>query len=103
MKIKIESSKIVKALKKLNGIEVVLENASDAKEAIDLILSKNELFENKENQKLKDVKVTSLQEYESSAVDYKLMFLMEFLFEEGVPMETKIGLIKSLQELFAKL
>ena len=40
MKIKVESEKIIKAVKKLNGIEVVLESAEDAKEAIDLVLRK---------------------------------------------------------------
>jgi len=34
MKIKVESEKIVKAVKKLEGIEMVLENAEDAKEAL---------------------------------------------------------------------
>ncbi len=41
MKIKVESEKIVKAVKKLDGIEIVLEDADDAKEAISLILGAN--------------------------------------------------------------
>ncbi|MBW2113407.1 MAG: hypothetical protein JRH04_00890 [Deltaproteobacteria bacterium] len=40
MKISVESEKIIKAVKKLDGIEIVLENADDAKEGIDLILRK---------------------------------------------------------------
>ena len=34
MKIKVESEKLVKAVKKLDGIEIVLENAEDAKQAM---------------------------------------------------------------------
>jgi copper chaperone CopZ len=34
MKIKVESEKIIKAVKKLDGIEIVLENLDDAREAI---------------------------------------------------------------------
>jgi hypothetical protein len=34
MKVKVESEKIIKAVKKLDGIEIVLENTTDAKEAI---------------------------------------------------------------------
>jgi len=34
MKVKVESEKIVKAVRKLEGIEMVLENAEDAKEAL---------------------------------------------------------------------
>ena len=45
MKIKVESEKIIKAVKKLDGIEMVLENLNDAKEAIELILSRSGLFE----------------------------------------------------------
>ena len=45
MKIKVESEKIIKAVKKLEDIEIVLENLSDAKEAIQLILSRSGLFE----------------------------------------------------------
>jgi len=37
MKVKVESEKIIKAVKKLDGIEIVLENTNDAKEAINLI------------------------------------------------------------------
>jgi hypothetical protein len=43
MKIKVESEKIIKAVKKLEGIEIVLENLNDAKEAIQLILSRSGL------------------------------------------------------------
>ena len=45
MKIKVEAEKIIKAVKKLDGIEMVLENSDDAKEALNLILRKTELFE----------------------------------------------------------
>ena len=79
MKVKVESEKIVKAVKKLDGIEIVLENADDAKEAINLILRKTDLFEKDDYKKLKEVRVTSFQEYKTSAVDYKMIFLLEFL------------------------
>ena len=68
MKIKIESEKIVKAVKKLDGIEIVLENSDDAKDAIDLILRKTELFQRDNYKKLKDVKVISFQLYEKIQV-----------------------------------
>ena len=45
MKIKVESEKIIKAVKKLDGIEIVLENLDDAKEAINLILLRAGLFD----------------------------------------------------------
>jgi len=103
MKVKVESEKIVKAVKKLDGIEIVLENADDAKEAINLILRKTDLFEKDDYKKLKEVKVTSFQEYKTSAVDYKMVFLLEFLFEKDVSLETKVAAIKEVQEFFGKI
>jgi len=64
MKIKVESAKIVKALKKLEGIEVVLENAEDAKEALHLILVKSGLSLKEGRAGLRDVAVSSTQKYE---------------------------------------
>ena len=43
MKIQVESEKIVKALKKLEGVELVLESPGDAMEALSLIVSKARL------------------------------------------------------------
>ena len=100
MKIKVESEKIIKAMKKLDGIEIVLENPIDAKEAIDIILRKVDRFQKQDFQKLKDVKVTSFQRYETSAVDYKMIFLLEFMFEEDISPDIKLALIKELQDFF---
>jgi len=100
MKIKVESEKIIKAMKKLDGIEIVLENPTDAKEAIDIILRKVDRFQKQDFQKLKDVKVTSFQRYETSAVDYKMIFLLEFMFEEDISPDIKLALIKELQDFF---
>ena len=100
MKIKIESQKIIKAVKKLDGIEIVLENLEDAKEAIHLILTRTGLFETHADAKLKDVTVTSYQKYETTAVDYKMIFLLEFVFEADIPLDTKVAVIKELQDFF---
>jgi hypothetical protein len=103
MKIKVESEKIIKAVKKLDGIEVVLENPEDAKDAINLILRKTELFDREDFGKVKDVTVTSFQKYETSAVDYKMIFLLEFLFEDNVSLDSRVSVIKGLQEFFSKV
>ena len=103
MKTKIEGEKIIKAVKKLDGIEIVLENLDDAKEAIQLILIRTGLFEKHRDAKLKDVNVTSYQNYETTAVDYKMIFLLEFIFEEDIPLDTKVAVIKDLQSFFAKV
>ncbi len=103
MKIKVESEKIIKAVKKMDEIEIVLENLDDAKEAIDLILIKIGLFEKHDDLKLKDVKVTSYQKYDTTAVDYKMIFLLEFMFDGDVPLEKEVAVLKEFQEFFSKV
>jgi hypothetical protein len=103
MKIKVEGEKIIKAVKKLNSIEIVVENPDDAKEAIHLIFAKIGLFEKDKSAELKDFNVSAFQRYETSAVNYKMIFLLEFFFEESVSLEKKVALIKELQEFFDKV
>jgi hypothetical protein len=103
MKIKIESEKIIKAVKKLEGIEIVLENLQDAKEALQLILDRSGLLERHKGGKFKEVKVTSFQKYETTAVDYKMIFLLEFMFEADVSLNDKVAIIKELQDFFNKV
>lgn len=103
MKIKVESEKIIKAVKKLDGIEIVLENPDDAKEALDLILRKADLSNREEYENVKDIKVTSYQKYESSAVNYKMIFLLEFIFNKNISLDIKASLIKGLQNFFDKV
>jgi hypothetical protein len=102
MKIKVDRAKIVKALKEVEGIEVTLENAEDAKEALDLILKKSQLFKGAEGKQLKDIIVTASQEYKTSAVEYNLIFTLEFVFASGVFTDAKTALIKGVQDFFAK-
>jgi hypothetical protein len=103
MKIKVEGEKIIKAVKKLDGIEIVLENLEDAKEAINLILLRTGLFDKHKDAELKNVKVTSFQKYETTAVDYKMIFLLEFLFDDGVALDIKVSVLKELQDFFNKV
>ena len=98
MKIRVESEKIIHAVKKLNGIEVVLETPEDAKEAINLILGKIGLLKKDAHDVLKDIRVTSSQRYETSAVTYRMIFLLEFLFEEEVPLNSRVDAIREFQE-----
>ena len=103
MKIKVESEKIIKAVKKLDGIEIVLENLDDAKEAINLILLRAGLFEKQKDAEPKEVRVSSYQKYETTAVNYKMIFLLEFIFENDVSLDTRVAVIKELQEFFSKV
>ena len=103
MKIKVESEKIIKAVKKLDGIEIVLENLDDAKEAVHLILARTGLIEKHMQDWFEDVKVASFQKYETTAVDYKMIFLLEFIFKADATLDDKVAAIKELQNFFNTL
>jgi hypothetical protein len=47
--------------------------------------------------------VTSFQEYKTSAVNYRMLFLLEFLFEDDVSLDTRISIIKEVQDFFGKI
>ena len=55
------------------------------------------------HEKLQDLKVTSFEKYETSAVDYKMIVLIEFIFVDKTPLDTKVHIINELQEFFAKI
>jgi len=101
MKIKVAADKIVKGVQKLEGVEIVVENPQDAREGIDLILDKTGIKKDLEGT-LKDIKTTAFQSYETSAVDYKMMFLLEFVFEDPVPLDTRVSAIRDLQSFLEK-
>ena len=103
MKIKVESQKIISAVKKLDGIEIVLENLEDAREAIQLILLRTGLFDKHKEVEIKEVKVTSYQRYETTAVDYKMIFLLEFVFKNDSALDSKVAVLKELQNFFNKV
>lgn len=103
MKIKVEGEKIIKAVKKYEGIEILLENPEDAKEALNLILRKSDVFKSSDHGALKDVEVSSFREYKTSAVDYKMIFLLDFVFKEQTDPDRKVAVIKDLQEFFNRV
>jgi len=102
MKIKVEKEKIIHAVRKIEGIKIVLEDANDAKEATELILAREDLFGDGDYAKPKDVNVTHMQEYRDSSVDYKIIYLLEFIFADDVALGAKASFIKKLQAFFDK-
>ena len=100
MKIKLEREKIVGAVRRLAGVDVVIEDADDAKEALGLIVKRADFSEGESSAKLDDINVTVFREYENSAVEYKVLFLLEFVFEAGVSADLKASFIKKFQDFF---
>jgi len=103
MRIRVRDEKIIKAIKKLEGIDIVLKTVEDAKKAMRLILRKTEMSKSKDYEGLKDIGITQVVEHSTSAVEYHTYYEIEFLLTDDRFAEMEIALIKELQGMFEKL
>jgi NMD protein affecting ribosome stability and mRNA decay len=103
MRIRVRDEKIIKAIKKLEGIDIVLKTVEDAKKAMRLILRKTEISNSEDYEGLKDIAITQVIEHPTSAVEYHTYYEIEFVLSDDRFIEMEIALIKELQELFEKL
>ncbi len=103
MRIKVRDEKIIKAIKKLEGIDIILKTAEDAKRALRLILRKTQVSKTPEYSGLKDIAVTQVLESRTSAVENLISYEIEFVVSDECHMDMVIGLIRELQSMFEKL
>ena len=103
MRIKVRDAKISKAIKKLEGIDIVLKTVEDAKKAIRLILRRTEISKTPDYAGLKDIAVIQVLEHPTSAVENLVYYEIEFILTDDRYTDMEIGLIKELQSMFEKL
>jgi hypothetical protein len=103
MKIRVRDEKITKAIKNLEGIDVVLKTVEDAKKAMLLILRKTEISRTKDYEGLRDIAITRVVEHTTSAVEYQTYYEVEFILTDERFIDMEIALIKELQAMFEKL
>ncbi len=103
MRIKVRDEKITKAIKKLEGIDIILKNVEDAKKAMRLILRKTEVSGTKDFEGIKDIAITQVVEHATSAVEYQTYYEIEFMLTDDRFIEMEVALIKELQAMFEKL
>jgi len=103
MRIKVRDEKIIKAIKKLEGVDIILKTVEDAKKATRLILRKTEISRTKDYEGLKDIDITQVVEHATSAVEYQTYYEVEFILTDDRFVEMEIALIKELQAMFEKL
>jgi hypothetical protein len=102
VKIEVESEKIVKAVEELDGIRVTVNTEEDAREALELVLRKEEIF-GEYAALLRRFSIDSLRGYKTSAVNYITVFTLDFHFEEGISADRKVEAIKVLQRFFERV
>ena len=103
MKIRVRDEKITKAVKNLEGIDIVLKSVEDAKKAMRLILRKTEMARTKDYEGLREIAITKVVEHATSAVEYQTYYEVEFILTDERFIEMEIALIKELQTMFEKL
>jgi hypothetical protein len=103
MRIKVRDEKIIKAIKKLEGIDIILKNVEDAQKAMHLILHKTEISRTKDFEGIKDIAVTQVVEHATSAVEYQTYYEIEFILTDERFIDMEVTLIKELQTMFEKL
>ena len=102
MKIEVESGKIVKAVEAVDGIRVIVNTEEDARQALELLLRNEEVF-GEHATLLRRFSIESLRRYETSAVNYLTVFVLDFHFEDDVPADTRVNAIKALQRFFDRV
>jgi len=103
MKIRVRDEKIIKAIKNVEGIDIVLKSVEDAKKAMQLILRKTETSRTKDYEGLREIAITRVVEHTTSAVEYQTYYEVEFVLTEERFIDMEIALIKELQTMFEKL
>jgi hypothetical protein len=103
MKIRVKNEKVTKAIKNLEGIDIVLKSVEDAKKAMRLILRKTEISRTKDYEGLRDIAITQVVEHTTSAVEYQTYYEVEFILTDERFIDMEIALIKELQTMFEKL
>jgi len=103
MRIRVWDEKIIKAIKKLEGVDIILKTVEDAKKAIRLILRRTEVSKSKDFEGLKDIVLTQVVKHPTSAVEHHIYYEIEFILTDDSFTGMEIALIKELQSMFEKL
>ena len=103
MKIRVRDEKIIKAIKNVEGIDIVPKSVEDAKKAMQLILRKTETSRTKDYEGLREIAITRVVEHTTSAVEYQTYYEVEFVLTDERFIDMEIALIKELQTMFEKL
>ncbi len=102
MRIKVRDEKIIKAIKKFEGIDIVLRTVEDARKGIRLILRRTEISKTPDYAGLKDIVITQVVEHPTSAVEYYTYYEIEFVLSDDRYADMEIALIKEIQSIFEK-
>ncbi len=100
MKIKVFEDQLARAIKRLVGIDVIVDTVEEARRGLSLILEKTETAKRPDYRGLKEIKITQKVEHATTAVEHKLAYVLEFMLEDESFLPMEISLIQELQKIF---
>jgi hypothetical protein len=101
MKIKVFEDQFTRAIKRLIGIDIIVDNVEEARKALKLILERSEVSKRDDFKGLKDIKIHQTVEHTSTAMEHRTAFVLEFILEDESYLPMEIELIKELQKIFS--
>ncbi|MGQ9654654.1 MAG: hypothetical protein ACUVXD_11365 [Thermodesulfobacteriota bacterium] len=100
MKIKVSEEQLTKAIERLIGIDIIIDNEEEARRALGLILQKAETTKRPDYKGFKEIKLTQRVEHATTAMEHTTVYVIEFVLEEESQLPIEIALIQELQKIF---
>jgi len=102
MRIKVTEEDLTRAINELEGIDIVIKDAEEARKALKLIIRHTEASRREDFDGLEDIVITESLEYPTTSVEYKRYYEIEFKIKDDGFLDMEIALIRELQRLFRK-
>lgn len=100
MKIKVFEDQMTRAIKRLVGIELIIDTVEEARRGLALILERTETAKRADYNGLKEIRISQKVEHPTTAVEHKLAYILEFVLEDDSYLPMEIALIQELQRIF---
>ena len=100
MRIKVPEESLVRAIKELEGVDILLKDAEEAKKVLKLIIRHTETSKHEDFMKLLDLVITESLEYPTTSVEYQRYYEIEFKLADEKFTDMELALIRELQKLF---
>jgi hypothetical protein len=100
MKIKVFEDQLAKAIKRLVGIDVIVDTVEEARRGLGLILEKTEASNRPDYRGLKEIRISQKVEHATTAVEHRVVYILEFVLEDDSHLPMEIALIQELQRIF---
>lgn len=100
MRIKVAEENLVKAMRELEGVDILVKDAAEAKKVLTLIIRHTETAKREEFMRLLDFVITESLEYPTTSVEYRRYYEIEFKIADEKHTDTELALIRELQKLF---